>query len=146
MKPSLFKQRIMTLAVILSAATLTAAGEEVSKDYHKEFTPGPNSTLSITNKFGDVVTETWADNKIVIDVKVTVEQSSREKAEKIIQLISINFAETGNDFSAETDFDEDFSSMKWGNNHFSIDYNIKMPANVNLNITNKYGNADIDDM
>jgi hypothetical protein len=146
MKPSLFKQRIMTLAVVLSAATLTAAGEEVTKDFHKEFTPGPNSTLSITNKFGDVVTETWAENKIVIDVKVTVEQSSSEKAQKMLQLITVNFAETGNDFSAETVFDEDFSSMKWGNNHFSIDYNIKMPANVNLNITNKYGNADIDDM
>jgi hypothetical protein len=146
MKPSSFKQRIMTLAVILSAATLSAAGEEVSKDYHKEFTPGPNSTLSITNKFGDVVTETWAENKIVIDVKVTVEQSSAEKAQKLLQMITINFAETGNDFSAETVFNEDFSSFKGGSNHFSIDYNIKMPANVDLNITNKYGNADIDDM
>jgi|WetSurMetagenome_2_1015567.scaffolds.fasta_scaffold33231_4 hypothetical protein len=148
MKPSNFKQRIMTLAVILSAATLTAAAEEVSKDYHKEFTPGPNSTLNITNKFGDVVTETWAENRIVVDVKVTVEQGSAEKAQKMLQMITVNFSETGSDFSAETVFDQDFSSSHWGNdnNHFSIDYNIKMPANVNLNIVNKYGNADIDDM
>jgi len=148
MKPSLFKQRIMTLAVILSAATLTAAAEEISKDYHKEFTPGPNSTLSISNKYGDVVTETWAENKIVIDVKVTIEQGSAEKAKKMLEMINVEFSESGNDFSAKTVFDEDFSSSHWGsdNNHFSIDYNIKMPANVDLNIENKYGNTDIDDM
>ena len=147
MKPSLFKQRIMTLAVVLATVSLTAAAEEVTKDFHKEFTPGPNSTLSITNKFGDVVTETWAENRIVVDVKVTVDQGSAEKAQKLLQMITVNFAESGSDFSAETVFDNDFSSVHWGNNnHFSIDYSIKMPANVNLNIVNKYGNADIDDM
>ncbi len=126
---------------------MTATAEEISKDYHKELTPGPNSTLSITNKFGDVVTETWAENRIVVDVKVTVENSSAEKAKRIMDMIDVKFTETDGNLTAETLFDEDFSSSKWGdNNHFSIDYNIKMPAGVNLTVINKYGNADIDEL
>jgi hypothetical protein len=148
MKPSSFKQRIMTLAVLLTAVSFTAAAEEISKDYHKEITPEPNSTLNISNKFGDVVTETWAENRIVVDVKVTVEHSSAEKAKRMMDMIDVKFTQTNGNLTAETVFDEDFSSSNWGgdNNHFSIDYSIKMPANVNLTIINKYGNADIDDL
>ena len=148
MKPSLFKQRIMTLAVLLFSMSLTAAAEEVSKEYHKESTPGPNSTLNITNKFGDVVTETWTENRIVVDVKVTVENSSAEKAKKIMQMIEVAFTEENGSLTAVTNFDDNFSDIHWGNdnNRFSIDYSVKMPANVNLTISNKYGNTEIDEV
>ncbi len=145
MKPSLFKQRIMPLVVVLLSLSLTVSAEEVSKEYHKEITPGPNSTLSITNKFGDVVTETWTENRIVVDVIVTVKNSSEEKARKLMESIDVKFSEGNGNLSAETVFSDSFSDVHWGNddNHFSIDYNVKMPAGINLSIVNKYGNAEI---
>lgn len=148
MKPSLFKQRIMTLAVLLFSMTLTAAAEELTKEFHKESTPGPNSTLSITNKFGDVVTETWAENRIVVDVLVTVENNSAEKAKKMLDMIDVVFTEENGNFSAETVFDEDISDFRWGKseNHFRIDYKVKMPAKVNFTVSNKYGNTDISEI
>jgi hypothetical protein len=61
-------------------------------------------------------------------------------------MITVKFTETGGNLTAETVFNDDFSSINWkgGTNTFSINYNIKMPADINLDVTNKYGNTSID--
>ncbi|HUW93333.1 MAG TPA: hypothetical protein VMV74_09220 [Bacteroidales bacterium] len=148
MKKLPFSQGLVTLAVCLCAATLSASAEEVKKDFHREMVPGTNTTLTVLNKFGDVVTETWAQNNIVVDVIVTVEHPSAEKAKKILDMIDVKFTEADGNLTAETVFKEDFSNRSWGKdgNKFSIDYSIKMPAKINLTVNNRYGNSDIDEV
>jgi len=148
MKKLQFKQGLVTLAVCLCSATLSVSAEEVKKDFHREMVPGTNTTLTVINKFGDVVTQTWAQNNIVVDVIVTVENTSPEKARKMLDMINVVFTEADGNLTAETVFKEEFSSKSWGNdnNRFSIDYSIKMPAKINLSVTNKYGNSDIDEV
>ena len=75
--------------------------------------PTDNTTLTVINKFGSVVTETWAENNIVIDVTVKVEHSSAEKAKKLLDMITVKFTETGGNLTAETVFNDDFSSINW---------------------------------
>jgi hypothetical protein len=148
MKKLRFNQRAAAFAVILCAATLSASAVEVKKDFHREMVPGDQTTLTVINKFGSVVTETWSEKNIVIDVTVKVEHSSVEKANKLLDMITVKFTETGGNLTAETVFNSDFSSINWkgGSNTFSINYNIKMPAYVNLDVTNKYGNTAIDEV
>ena len=148
MKKLLCKQGYAALAVLLFAATLSASAEEVKKEFHGEMVPTDNTTLTIMNKFGEVVTETWTEKKIVVDVVVTVDHPSAEKAKKILDMIDVVFTEENGDLKAETVFKEDFSNFSWGgdNNKFSINYNIKMPASINLTVSNKYGNTDIDEV
>lgn len=147
MKKSLFRNGLITLALLLSAATLSLSAEELKKEFHREMVPGDNTTLTVINKFGSVVTETWTEKNIVIDVTVKVELSSPEKAKKLLDMITVNFTESGGDLTAETVFDKEFSSFSWkGNNSFSINYNIKMPAGINLSVSNKYGNTTIDEV
>src|SRR5512140_1206853 len=84
--------------LLFSALILTAAlsAQPVTREYHKQYTPGPNTTLDITNKYGDVIVETSDQNQVTIDVKVTVELPNREKAEKLLSYIDVQFQE-GND-------------------------------------------------
>ncbi|MFZ0472458.1 MAG: hypothetical protein WAL94_07575, partial [Bacteroidales bacterium] len=74
--------------------------------------------------------------------------SSAERANKLLDMITVKFTETGGNLTAETVFSSEFSSINWkgGSNTFSINYNIKMPAYINLDVTNKYGNTAIDEV
>jgi len=148
MKKLSTNQRVTLFAALLCTVALSASAEEVKKEFHRELVPGNNSTLTVINKFGSVVTETWDKNNIVVDVTVKVEHPSADRAKKLLDMIKVEFTEEGGNLKAETIFSDDFSSINWkgSNNNFSINYVIKMPARVNFDVTNKYGNTVIDEL
>ncbi|MHC1733725.1 MAG: hypothetical protein AB9888_17050 [Bacteroidales bacterium] len=148
MKKLFTNKRVTLFAALICAVALSASAQEVKKEFHREFVPTDNSTLTVVNKFGAVVTETWDRNNVVVDVTVKIEHSSPERARKLLEMITVEFTEADGNLKAETIFDKEFSSISWkgSNNNFSINYNIKMPASVNLDIENKYGNVVIDDV
>jgi hypothetical protein len=148
MKKLFTNKRVTLFAALFCAVTLSASAEEVKKEFHREMVPTDNSTLKVINKFGAVVTETWDKNSVVVDVTVKIEHSSPDRARKLLEMITVEFTEADGNLTAETVFSKDFSSISWkgSNNNFSINYNIKMPADVNLEIDNKYGNTVVDEV
>jgi hypothetical protein len=147
MKKSNYKTGMLLIAALL-ILPLTLSAEEVTKEFHKEYKAGSNTTLDINNKYGDVVIQSWDKDQVVIDVKITVDLPNQEKAQKLISYIDVVFNESTNLISAKTVIDDKFSFTGWGgeNKKFSIDYNIKMPAATALTLVNKYGNSDIDEL
>jgi hypothetical protein len=145
MKKVIYKSATLSIiSLFLISSTLSA--DELTKQFHKEYTAG-SKTLEISNRYGNVVVESWNKDQIVIDVKVTVDMSNREKAQKYLDLIDVQFSEGDNVISAKTIIDDKFSFTGWGDNKkFSIDYNIKMPVGTDLSLVNKYGNAEIDEL
>jgi len=144
MKTLVFKSSfLLLLALTFTGLSLTA--QEVTKDYHKEYTTNENTSLSISNKYGDVTIHTWDKNSIVIDVKVTILLPDRERAEKLLSYIDVQFAEEGDNISARTFIDEKFNFSGWGNSsrRFSIDYTISMPEGNDLAVANKYGDTEL---
>lgn len=132
-------------AVYLLSCTLSA--QEIKKDFHQEFKAGTATTLEINNRYGDVVVQGWTKDQIVVDVKVTIEMSDKSRAEKLLSYINIKFSEDGDHISAKTVIDDNFNFSGWGGSRrFSIDYSVKMPTGANLDLTNKYGNTDIDEL
>ncbi len=147
MKRSYYNSVITALATLMLACSISQA-QPVVKEYHKEYAAGLSTTLDITNKYGDVNIDTWDQDKIVIDVKVTVELPSRQRAEKYLSYISVEFAENSDRISAKTIIDKKFSFSGWGSRSrkFSIDYSVRMPSGNNLDLSNRYGNSTIDDV
>jgi hypothetical protein len=147
MKKSVYKSGALLLLAFLLVPTVIFA-EEVTKEFHKEYNAGANTTLNIENKFGDVVIQTWDKDQIMIDVKITVNHPSQEKAQKYLDQIDVSFSENGALVSAKTVIDNNFSFSGWGGDSkkFRIDYDIKMPASSALALVNKYGNTDIDEL
>jgi hypothetical protein len=135
------------MLLLLAAAVLsfTLSGQEVTKDFHKEYKADKNTTLDIYNKYGDVSVESWDKDQVVIDVKVTVEVPGKDRAEKLLGMINVEFTEGTNLITAKTVIDDSFNFSGWhGDRKFSIDYTVKMPKSAGLTLANRYGNTDID--
>lgn len=147
MKKLLYKSSIL-LAQALFLLSFSATAEEVSKDIHKEYAATRGTNLGIINKYGDIAVESWDGNQVVIDVKITVELPDKAKAEKLLSYINIQFTEGDNKINAETVIDDSFTFTGWGGDsrRFSIDYTVKMPADANLDIDNKYGDTQIGEL
>jgi hypothetical protein len=146
MKRSAYKSGILLtfLAVLLS---FTTAAQEVSKEYHKEYSADKNTTLDLNNRYGDVVITAWDKNQVVIDVKITVSHPDKARAEKYLGMIEVQFSEGTNLISAKTVIEDNFNFSGWGNNReFKINYSVRMPYSSNLTLVNKYGNTDIDEL
>ena len=134
---------LLLLAVLLISFSVSA--QEVTKEFHKEYNADKTTTLALNNKYGDVVVESWNNNQIVIDVTVSVEVPGRDRAEKLLAMIDVQFSEGTNLISAKTVIDEKFNFSGWsGNKKFRIDYNVRMPEAANLTLANRYGNTEID--
>jgi hypothetical protein len=148
MKKSDYKSGALLFIPLLLLSFTLSAQDEVTKEFHKEFTAGVNTTFQINNKYGDVLITSWDKDQIVIDVKVTVEMPNREKAEKLLSYIDIQFSESDNLVSAKTVIDDKFNFSGWGNSsrRFRIDYTVKMPVNTALTLSNRYGNTDINEL
>jgi hypothetical protein len=136
------------LIISLFLASATIAAQEITKEFHKEYAANEKTTLDINNRYGDVVIESWDKDQVVIDVKVTVDVPNREKAEKLISYIDVQFAQNGDNISARTVIDDKFNFTGWGGDskRFSIDFKVKMPAATALILQNRYGNTEFNEL
>jgi len=147
MKKSAYKSGMLLIsAFYLLSFTLSA--QEVGKEYHKEFVAEPGSALDISNRYGNVTIESWNQNQVIIDVKVTVEMPDKQRAEKLLSYIEVQFTEGEKLITAKTIIDEKFNFSGWGSGSrkFSIVYKVKMPVGADLKLSNRYGDTDIDEL
>lgn len=152
MKPLKFKSAIILALFILAGFTINAGNDEYSKEIHKEYDANAQTVLEITNKYGDVDITNWSENKVVFDIKITVDHRNEEKAKELLKMINVEFSQEGNTIKAETEIDEKINKSGWifdfnsDAKEFSIDYTVKMPKNLELTLTNKYGDVFIDEI
>lgn len=147
MKTAVYKSGFLLILPIF-LLSVSAYAQQSVKEFHKEYTTGPNTTLDINNRYGDVIVETSDQNQVIIDVKVTIELPNKERAEKLLSYINVQFSENNDVLSAKTLIDDKFNFSGWGgeSRKFSINYNIKMPSRINFTLANKYGNSDLDEV
>jgi hypothetical protein len=146
MKKSVYKKGLLLLLPIL-LFTVTATAQEVTKEFNEKYSAGASTTLQINNRYGDVLIDSWDKDEVTIDVKVTVEMPNRDRAQKLLDYITVEFSQDGDVISAKTVIDDKFSFSGWGGNRkFSIDYNVKMPVRASLALVNRYGNSELNEL
>ena len=122
--------------------------EKVERKVHKEFIVDADAELQIRNSFGNVNVVSWEENKVIIDVTITVKGRNKAKIEDRLETISIEFQNNPNLVKATTII-ENKSSWSWFTNYnttdFQIDYEIKVPVQNNLTLSNDYGSILLDD-
>ncbi len=151
MKPQAFKKGLFLLLIFPLFLNNTAAQKnELTKEYHEEYGVTENTKFNLENKFGNVDIKDWDQQKIKIDVLVTVEHSNKTTAEKLLEYINVEFDQKGDEITAKTVFDEKLNRESWSRGkdgkRFSIDYTVNMPKDLNLNLSNKYGDAFINEL
>ncbi len=154
MKTKKFKLKASIILFLFIFANLAsfAAKDEYSKELHKDYNVNEQSVLVVSNKYGDVDITNWKENKVSIDVKITVDHRDEEKAKELLEYLNVEFKKEGNKIYAETDINDKFNKSGWFFNfgsdskEFSIDYTIKMPKTISLELTNKYGDVFINEI
>ncbi len=116
------------------------AQEEYTRSIKKDFPVNADAQLVVNNKFGKVHCTNWENNSISIDIRITVTAFDQSSANKMLDKINISFSNTPSLVEAKTMLDN-FKSPRKG--FFSIDYEVRMPIGVSLDITNKFGDIFI---
>jgi hypothetical protein len=118
------------------------------KKINKEYNVNSGATLKVDNSYGNIDVITWNENRIVIEVTITTNGNNEEKVEKKLDDITIDFYGSSNLVSAKTRFRKSKSwwNWNWGNNNVNmkINYVIKAPITNNVDLSNDYGNINID--
>lgn len=116
------------------------------KTINKEFTVNPDATFKVDNSYGNIEIVTWNENRIAIEVSITTNSNNEEKAQKKLDEITVEFDNSASYVSAKTKFSKNKSWWNWGNNNVNmkINYIVKMPITNNVDISNDYGNINLD--
>jgi hypothetical protein len=153
MKPQRFKNAaaVLALAVCFSINT-HAAQDEYSKDKHEEYDVNEETVLVISNKYGNVDVTNWEQDRVSIDVTVTVDHRNEDRARELLDDILVNISKQDNRIEAITDFDRNFSRggglFDFGDDskEFTINYEVKIPRYISMELENKYGDVFVNEI
>lgn len=137
------KKLLYKIAFILSmvvALQVQAQDQEARKTIQKSYSAS-GMNLKITNSYGKVHINTNSGNQINVKVEMIAKASSKEKADEILDKISVTTTQSGNLIAFETIL-SNMSGWSWGGRtSFEINYTIDMPSTTPLEVYNKYGNT-----
>ena len=120
-----------------------------SKEIKKEFTVDATALVKINNKFGNVDVLTWDENRVVIEIQITVDGNNESKVIEKLNKIRVDFENSSHLVSARTIIEK--TSSGWFNNNnnnvnFQIDYKVKMPVSNSASLSNDYGSISLNEL
>jgi len=148
------KYKVCLIFILFAAGSFLPAMSQVFEKTRNEshsFRVFETSTLEIYNKYGNIHLFVWEKDSVRINVNVEVKSSKEQKAEKIFDYIDFEFSNSKYYIIARTQFRQAQGSF-WaelndlantifsGSNKTQIDYNIYLPANMDVKLENKFGN------
>ena len=127
-----------TLALLLS---LNSNAVRISKRVYKNYPVNQVQKLDINNKYGNIYIENSRTDSVVVSADIWVEGKS-ERAKQLLDKINVAVDLKGSTVVALTSIE----NMNNGNNEFSIDYHISIPADRDLAVIQKYGTVNMKDL
>ena len=120
--------------------------DSLTKKIHKEIQVSKDALIEIDNSYGDLNITSWDQDKVVIDVLITVKGENSKKTQKELNNIDVSFLLSPEKVMAETKIDMGwsfgwfyFGYGSFNSEKYRIDYNIKLPKTSSVNLTNDYG-------
>lgn len=154
MSMSKWSRQICSTIVLVLFAFCATSQVRVDKEYDKLFALNPGDKVDVTNKYGEVIIQTWYKDSVRIKVNVEARGKNEYAVNKAMRRVDIDLRKIGNLVSAETDITKkggmlselvgevsDVSNSLFSNQKFTVDYEIWLPADVALSIDNRYGNV-----
>jgi hypothetical protein len=141
LKPTngIFTARI-TIVAFLLLPWLTLIAQDYSKTYYNEkYDVDKGASLVIRNKFGDIHCQAWDENSVSVEVTVKVDASSQEKANRIFEKIRVELS------GSRTKVEGTTTVGSINNADFSVNYEIRIPAWINIDLNNQFGDIFLDE-
>lgn len=139
----------LILPFLLSASVATKFKHTKTKTINKEYSVNKKASLKVDNSYGNIDIVTWNENRIVFEITITTSGNDEEKTQERLNDIHVNFSANPDLVSAETMFGKKKSGSwwNWGNNDkvkMKINYLIKIPITNAVDLSNDYGNINLD--
>ncbi len=130
---------------------LQASGQDAKfeKSLHKDFVSNANTVLDVNNIFGNITCNNWEKNEISVDVIISVWAQTDEKARQYMDAFDVkvtNDSTGGISFTSVIDDNKLDKSFKHSKSKYQIDYVINHPVYLKMNINNKYGNINFNEV
>lgn len=132
-----------------------ASDYEKTRKEGRAMTVASNVYLEIDNQYGNVEIESIGGDSLIIDVSIKVLGDDMEDVEELMDLININIRESSSFVLVETLWAEDASFFKksfldlsqtFGSKDLiQVDYKIKVPRNMSIEINNRFGDVYMGD-
>jgi len=129
---------LFILTIVLS---LNVNAARISKKVYKNYPADKVNKLEVNNKYGNIYLENNRTDSVIVSADIWVEGSS-ERAHHLLDNINVTVNLSGSTVVAVTNIE----NMNNGNNEFSIDYHISIPADRELAIVQKYGTVNMKDL
>ena len=146
MKAAIMKCSILLL-LILFFNMAHAEKSEAERRIQKEFVVKADGFLSVDNRYGKIDIAIGESNQIKMEVVIKVRAGSDKKAQESLDRISIDISQSGNRVSASTSVSSTSGWSSWfdsGNVEMEINYNILVPADIFLELRQKYGSIFVE--
>lgn len=150
MKRQIFSLLLLTVVQIAMAQTGgNEAKYEKKKSFSKSYSVTSKDKLNLSNQFGSMNLVTWDKNEIQVDVAITAKSNDENRAQEIMDRISIEENKTGEGVSVKTKFSDKQEIWNGKKNHqeesMRIDYTVHVPASNPLQAENQFGDMTIGD-
>lgn len=147
---AIFYKKTAFIAILCLFASMVAAQSELSKQWGKSFDLSTTGTVQIENKYGDVVINGWDQDRLKVDIAIKVTHRKLENAEKLLDRIQPQVTTAGDFIRISSEIAERSSSVfsryfnkanpfDFDKSNIQIDYEVYLPKNAELSITNKFG-------
>lgn len=161
MKKILFNATILCIALLGVASSFAQEKEKdkvkqepkfkKTKSYSKSYSLSGSDKVSLSNQFGEMKLMTWDKNEVKVDVTIIGKSDEEDRAQKILDHISIEDNKSGNTASFKTKFADDKkvwnkdNKEKHYNEGMEINYQVYLPAGNALKAENQFGKMIVPD-
>ncbi len=150
-------KKVLVYSILFFGLSLCAfSGEKddtkLSKTVTKSFAVPPNGNVRIVNKYGNVVINTWNEDSVKAEIKITVWGKNDKNVEKLMRRVDFDFIQSTRYLELITVLDRssgffaevwnnigDYSKTLLNQNKLKIEYIVYIPEHLDLEIDNKFG-------
>jgi len=152
-----YKPILVLVGCVLFMGHITAQNK-VEKTQTYSFSMEPSGSFVIDNKYGNIEIEGWDEDRLSVEMSVSVNHKDRDKAYNLMDRIEATVLEGANFINITSTIRQKRSSffndllddlkdeLKFEVNKadVDIDYVVKLPKEVKIDVTNNFGDVFID--
>lgn len=113
-----------------------------TKEYNETFAAGANDLLRLDNRYGNITITHWSKAEVSIRVVVESKAGNEKRAQEGLDRVEVALKKSGNAISGITSL-RNQTGWNNDNNRLTINYFVSIPADLAINISQKYGNVNL---
>ena len=150
----------LVFMALLFCHAIRAQETKISKSIDKTFEVSGRLNLEITNKYGNVIIDTWPRNEVSLKIEILAYGKDGTAAEKLMNRVEFDFKHSNDFLEVESVFDRkksffkdmlnavgDYSASLLSKHKLQVNYELNIPeSTASIAIDNRFGDIHLADV